>query len=1796
MAKSQTQAKETQAEKLRKPAPPTLAPETHPDLPELPFDPSLLFDGGTLESQVSLLQRLPHTNQQAAIQHIQRVQSSQHVQRLVTALRTPSDSSGEAPLQHATASALVTPTPSVLNPPQGKPAKGGPSVLLRARPVVQTKLDMSEPGDAHEVEAEQTADMIMKMPAPATPPPPPDEQPNNPPGKVQRAVQGNGGSGIDPQVEDRVRSLKGRGKPLPEDEREFFESRFGADFSGVRIHTDSTAVETSKDLNARAYTVGSDIAFNSGEYQPGTGAGRHLLAHELTHVIQQGGAGTLERSPEEEEMATIARSAAPDRVQRAPAGLAPAGTGSQAGAAFEEFILSSASDMGQNYDGLGVQINDGFKADTAAIAVEAEPLPIEMEGLPVPPEKIAGEVTETPGPGITQDVTGPDAAPLEAKPHRNAGGAPDNASSINKLEGGGGLFGFLSSLFNKFKDALTGIRTKDTGVKTKAEDKPQLEAVGTADPARAERQAEEGQSQVQERQALVAQELQAAPGEELVQPLELQEEAPVVLKAAEPQTVATVATDDMRAYVAMEVPAEVRQGADEVLKPMLAVSLAEPQAAVGQALQERDSAKAEALAEAQEAVAAEQLAADAVQQAEVERFRTEIAEEKQRNIEESEALRAEFEAELETEQQAISIEVEQRLTEDQQQADQLIAESELEAEAEKARAEAQAQEKKAEAERESQDESWWSRAASAVKSAIKAVSEVVDTIFTTLRETVKGIIEAAKNAAIAVIEAGRQWVVAKLDTFRSWVQSKIDTFLGERFPALAKALNAFVDFAVDQAIAKVNEIADELKATVTRWADKLAETLDSVIGAFQSVVQAQLALISALAEGDFAAAARIIFETALKTLGLSVDQIMGILNKAGDAVKRIFSDPIGFLGDLIGGVKMGLNNFIANILTHLQQGFIAWLTGSLSEIAITLPEKFDLMGIFNLAMQVMGISMDQIKARVTELLGFDIFGLIDRIKEIWEIYKESGLVGLARYGLAATIGAENAEALFDLIEGVQAILSGDWAKVWELVKSHLGMLKEMVIDKIKEFLVEKVIKAGITWILSLCNPAGAIVRAVKGIYDIVMFFVERGKQIMALVNAVTDSIGAIASGAIGVAANAVEGALAKGIPVAISFLSSLLGLTGIASKVKEVIEKVRGTVDKALTAVFNSGPVQAVAGFIRGIADKIRGGLNKIKNFLFPQKQFAIASESHTLSLKGEEGRPVLYMASTPRPLIERLDEANGKPDLDAGAKSEIPLAKTLLGEIESLGEQANKEPDPVKQEGFKTQIDAKYGALVPKLVKILGVPELTGQAKIKYDQVMADAHIPAAVRERFDTQVKGKLISEGIGGDRMPVLIGVVTSGDYLAKGPDIPAKELKDKGGMTRVIPLRTIWNDNLAADYKAKYRSFEAWLGALVKNRSAFNPGTHLNKGSTIPGQYATAWWAPRGAQKGNTMAELITELALNPGSYDGGCIRATIGPDAAKMAGFKKPTALDGIFFAEFVLAPSNPWGVTGGGSLEAVAPKIALSQTTQLEFLPGDMSKAEDYSQVIKDRAIELVTAKQPFKTVKALQDTIAEVESLLKPEGLKSLEAKPTAEPGIYDIIAIASPSDTGRVVIDRPAALKGLLTPNLDKLEEIEPGVSERYVGDHERTYEGRQPLLKYVEGRAARKMGKRTEPGSLAAYCKASGMSISKNNKAIEILNSKGETLRERVPDFFAEGSVVGDIKNVKTLSYDEQMRDDVRISKGDDVKLRGSSAVLGATNRFDLAVRVPGEDGKMGTHVSAPLKAAVTANGGTIYEVIE
>ena len=120
----------------------------------------------------------------------------------------------------------------------------------------------------------------------------PDQLPDDDEGEEQQ-VQSKGTQTATPKVTTSVaaniHAMNGGGRPLSNSTRAFFEPRFGVDFSQVRVHTDSRAAETAKSINARAFTVARDIAFSGGQFAPESQDGRRLLAHELTHVVQQNG-------------------------------------------------------------------------------------------------------------------------------------------------------------------------------------------------------------------------------------------------------------------------------------------------------------------------------------------------------------------------------------------------------------------------------------------------------------------------------------------------------------------------------------------------------------------------------------------------------------------------------------------------------------------------------------------------------------------------------------------------------------------------------------------------------------------------------------------------------------------------------------------------------------------------------------------------------------------------------------------------------------------------------------------------------------------------------------------------------------------------------------------------------------------------------------------------------------------------------------------------------------------------------------------------------------------------------------------------------------------------------------------------------------------------------------------------------------------------------------------------------------------------------------------------------------------
>lgn len=148
--------------------------------------------------------------------------------------------------------------------------------------IIQPKLKIGQPGDKYELEADRMAEQVMRMPDSVCPGCTEKKEES-----IQSAVENSATMEMSPDVESGINSLKGSGQPLSEATRNYFEPRFGYDFSAVRIHTGNEANDTAKLINARSFTFGNDIVFGTSNYSPKTSEGKKLLAHELTHVIQQ---------------------------------------------------------------------------------------------------------------------------------------------------------------------------------------------------------------------------------------------------------------------------------------------------------------------------------------------------------------------------------------------------------------------------------------------------------------------------------------------------------------------------------------------------------------------------------------------------------------------------------------------------------------------------------------------------------------------------------------------------------------------------------------------------------------------------------------------------------------------------------------------------------------------------------------------------------------------------------------------------------------------------------------------------------------------------------------------------------------------------------------------------------------------------------------------------------------------------------------------------------------------------------------------------------------------------------------------------------------------------------------------------------------------------------------------------------------------------------------------------------------------------------------------------------------------
>lgn len=214
---------------------------------------------------------------------------------------SPEATPTQRPLQPALSQKL---TPALMRSLQTTHGNQYVMRLAQSSLTIQPKLTVTPAGDRYEQEADQVSKQVVSQLNTAQPIQRLDVEDEMSMQRIQRQDLEDevsmqriqrmndplGGMSVDATLESQINGARGGGAPLPDNLQRSMGDAFGTDFSGVRVHHDSGADQLNRSVQAKAFTTGADIFFKSGEYNPGSQGGQKLLAHELTHVVQQGGA------------------------------------------------------------------------------------------------------------------------------------------------------------------------------------------------------------------------------------------------------------------------------------------------------------------------------------------------------------------------------------------------------------------------------------------------------------------------------------------------------------------------------------------------------------------------------------------------------------------------------------------------------------------------------------------------------------------------------------------------------------------------------------------------------------------------------------------------------------------------------------------------------------------------------------------------------------------------------------------------------------------------------------------------------------------------------------------------------------------------------------------------------------------------------------------------------------------------------------------------------------------------------------------------------------------------------------------------------------------------------------------------------------------------------------------------------------------------------------------------------------------------------------------------------------------
>lgn len=399
---------------------------------------------------------------------------------------------------------------------------------------------------------------------------------------------------------------------------------------------------------------------------------------------------------------------------------------------------------------------------------------------------------------------------------------------------------------------------------------------------------------------------------------------------------------------------------------------------------------------------------------------------------------------------------------------------------------------------------------------------------------------------------------------------------------------------------------------------------------------------------------KIVIRVILEIMNFPFDLINNIITKAMQAFEIIKRDPIAFLKNLLRAVKEGFMQFFDNILTHLFNGLKAWFLSEVQAAGIPIPTDFTVMGIIKWLLAVLDITMEKIWKKLEERIGKP---KVDKIKRMIEIGEK--VVGAA------------AEA-YAFIEDVQR--RGFMAVMIDKIKEQLSNVWEMVLDAVKGFVMDQIIKKVTAKLLTMLDPTGimAVVNSAIALYKAIQSFIRYLRQMLEIVNSFVEGTLQIAQGATKIAADFLERALARGIPIVIGFLANQVGLN-LSERLRDALEIVREKVDKVLTWV-----IDKVVVIVEKIVSFGKAVVEKFLNWWKVKKDFTGGDgKHHELFFQGEGEAAVLIVKSDPTPYTNFLESyekelgtaASEEVTVDGNKKTKsqvIADAKVIAGNIET--------------------------------------------------------------------------------------------------------------------------------------------------------------------------------------------------------------------------------------------------------------------------------------------------------------------------------------------------------------------------------------------------------------------------------------------------------------------------------------------------------------------------------------------------